>query len=377
VKVTANDPELAARIANTYAREYTALRQRNTRRELRQEQRRTRRALEALPKTSATRGERLALRRRLASLAIAASGRSTVQRVGSAEPPTSPSSPKPVRNTLLGALVGLILGIVLAAARDRLDRRIRDPEDLENAFGRPIIGRIPKSRALAKRRAYTKGLPPAEAEAFHVLRANLLYFADDRDARVVLVTSAEPGDGKTTVAWNLACAASSPGSRVLLVEGDLRRPRLAHGFGLTGTPGLTELLSGGPSLDDVLQEVAVPSASHDGQGARTVHVLLAGAPAAHPLDLLDSDRMRDLLRSLAEDYDLVLIDSPPTSAAADAIPLLSQVGGVIVVGRIAQSTYESAIELGHLLTRLDAPTLGVVINSDERRSYYYSPPRAA
>jgi polysaccharide biosynthesis transport protein len=375
VEVTANDPELAARIANTYARAYTTLRRRNTRRELRREQRRTQRTLEALPKDRATRGERLALRQRLAELAIAASGRSAVRRVGSAEPPTSASSPNPVRNTLLGALVGLILGIVLAATRDRLDRRIRDPEDLESAFGRPIIGRIPKSRALAKRRPYTHGLPPAEAEAFHVLRANLLYFAADRDARLVLVTSAEPEDGKTTVAWNLACAASSPGSRVLLVEGDLRRPRLARSFGVPGTPGLTELLSGEASLDDVLREVAVPASSQDGEFARTVHVMLAGSPAPNPLDLLDSERMRHLLETLAESYDLVLIDTPPTSAAADAIPLLSQVGGVIIVGRIAQSTYDSAIELSDLLTRLDAPTLGVVVNSDERRSYYYAPAR--
>jgi succinoglycan biosynthesis transport protein ExoP len=274
---------------------------------------------------------------------------------------------------LFGALVGLILGIVLAAARDHLDRRIRDPQDLEHAFGRPIIGRIPKSRALAKRRPYTNGLPPAEAEAFHVLRANLLYFAADRDAPLVLVTSAEPGDGKTTVAWNLACVASSPGSRVLLLEGDLRRPRLARALGLTDRSGLTELLRGEESLDDVLREVAVPSSNQDGQFARTVHLMLAGSPAPNPLDLLDSEQMRHLLETLAESYDLVLIDTPPTSAAADAIPLLSQVGGVIVVGRIAQSTYDSAIELGDLLTRLDAPTLGVVVNSDERRFYYYTP----
>ena len=376
VKATANNPQLAARIANTYVEEYTLLRRRSAQRELRREQRRTRRELGALPRDRATRSERLALRRRLAELAIAAAGRSAVRPVGLAEPPSSPSSPKPVRNALLGALVGLILGLVLAGIRDRLDRRIRDPRDLESAFGRPIIGRIPKSRALAKRRPAAKSLPPAEAEAFHVLRANLLYYAADRNARSVLVASAEAGDGKTTVAWNLACAASSPGSRVLLLEGDLRRPTLARSFGVKDAPGLTEFLSDEASLDEVLREIAVPSSDHSGHPARTLDLMLAGSAPPNPLDLLDSARMSRLLQTLSESYDLVVIDTPPTSAAADVIPLLGQVGGVIVVGRMARSTYDSAIELSQLLNRLDAPTLGIVVNSDERRSYYYAP-RAA
>jgi succinoglycan biosynthesis transport protein ExoP len=251
VEATANDPRRAARIANTYARVYVTLRRQSVRRELTRERNRTRRELEALGRGRRNRVERAALRQRLAEVAIAAAKTSAVRKVGVAEPPRSASSPDPARNTLLGALVGLMLGLVLAATRDRLDRRIRDPQALESAFGRPIIGRIPKSRALAKRRPGTDALPPAEAEAFHALRANLLYFAADRDARSVLVTSAESGEGKTTIAWNLARAASSPGSRVLLMEGDLRRPRLARGFGVSGAPGLTEFLAGEASLNDV------------------------------------------------------------------------------------------------------------------------------
>jgi succinoglycan biosynthesis transport protein ExoP len=276
-----------------------------------------------------------------------------------------------VRNTLLGALVGLILGLVLAGARDRLDRRIRDPRELESVFARPIIGRIPKSRALAKRRAAAHGLPPAEAEAFHALRANLLYFAADRNARSVLVTSAEPGEGKTTIAWNLACAASSPDARVMLIESDLRRPTLARSLGAGDVPGLTELLEGKAALAEVVREVAVASLDHGSEKPRTVHLILAGSTPANPLDLLDSERMRELLRTLPESYDLVVIDTPPTSTTADAIPLFSQVSGVIVVGRLAKSDYDSASELSDLLTRLDAPTFGVVVNSDEPRSYYY------
>jgi succinoglycan biosynthesis transport protein ExoP len=377
VKATATDPERAARIANTYAREYTQFRRETARRELREEQRETRGELAALddipPGTAdplAIERERFALQRRLAQLAVATPGAEAIRPIGSAQPPASASSPNPVRNTVLGGLVGLIVGLVLAGARDRLDRRIRDPQELESVFERPIIGRIPKSRALAKRRPGAKALPRAEAEAFHSLRANLLYFGADGRPRSVLVTSAEPREGKTTIAWNLACAASSPGSRVILIEGDLRRPTLARSLGVGDAQGLTEFLEGEASLAEAVREVAVASPDNGSETPRTVSLILAGSPAANPLDLLDSQRMRELLAELSETYDLVVIDTPPTSTTADAIPLLNQVGGVIVVGRLAKSGYDSANELSELLTRLQAPTFGVVVNSDESRSYY-------
>jgi succinoglycan biosynthesis transport protein ExoP len=382
VKATATDPERAALIANTYAEQYTQFRREGARRELREEQQEVRRELAALGddlppgrlERFALRRERFALQRRLARLAVATPRAGAIRQVGSAEPPSSASSPNPVRNTMLGALVGLIVGLVLAVARDRLDRRIRDPRELESVFERPIIGRIPKSRALARRQPGAEGLPPAEAEAFHALRANLLYFAADRNARSVLVTSAEPREGKTTIAWHLSCAASSPGVRVMLIEGDLRRPTLARSLGAGDAPGLSEFLGGEASLAEVVREVAVVSLDDGIERARTVHLILAGSPPANPLDLLESQRMRDLLRTSSESYDLVVLDTPPTSTTADTIPLLTQVGGVIVVGRLAKSGYDSASELSELLTRLNAPTFGVVVNSDDARSYYYRAP---
>jgi capsular exopolysaccharide synthesis family protein len=158
---------------------------------------------------------------------------------------------------------------------------------------------------------------------------------------------------------------------VLLIEGDLRRPTLARNLGAGDAPGLTEFLEGKATLSEVVREVAVASLDHGSDQPRTVQIILAGSPPPNPLDLLDSERMRELLRTLPETYDLVVIDTPPTSTTADAIPLLSHVGGVIVVGRLAKSDYDSATELSELLSRLDAPTFGVVVNSDEPRSYYY------
>ena len=160
----------------------------------------------------------------------------------------------------------------------------------------------------------------------------------------------------------------------MLIEGDLRQPTLARSLGAGDAHGLTEFLEGEASLAEVVHEVAVASVDNGAERPRSVHLIFAGSPPANPLDLLDSQRMRDLLSTSSESYDLVLIDTPPTSTTADAIPLLTQVGGVIVVGRLAKSDYDSASELSELLTRLDAPTFGVVVNSDDARSYYYRAP---
>jgi succinoglycan biosynthesis transport protein ExoP len=373
VKATATTPRRAARVANTYTEEYIAYRRDSDRREIASERRSIRRELASIGRDRQRRFERGVLRRQLAELAVAGSQSGAPRQVGSAEPSSSPSSPKPLRNTLIGALVGLVIGLGLAVARDRLDRRIRDPEELQTAFDRPIIGRIPKSRALAKTTPGTSGLPRVEADAFHSLRANLVHFAGDHDTQSLVVTSAEPEEGKTTVAWNLACAASGASTKVMLIEGDLRRPTLAGSLGAGDSPGLSDLLAGKSSLGDVVRQVAVP-ASQDGNGTtRTLDVILAGSSPSNPMDLLNSKRMAELLRTAAASYDLVVIDTPPTSAAADAVPLFTQVGGVIVVGRIAKSTYDSTAELSDLLKRIDAPTLGVVVNSAEVRRYQYGP----
>ena len=144
---------------------------------------------------------------------------------------------------MVGALLGLAIGIALAIALERGDRRIRDPRLIEYVLGRPVIGRIPRSRALAKSGRSTSALPPAAAEAFRTVRANLRRQLNERDVRSVLVTSAIPREGKTTLVWNLARMEAAPGSRVLLIEADMRRPVLAHSLGANGAAGLSELLA--------------------------------------------------------------------------------------------------------------------------------------
>lgn len=366
ISVTAEDPSrsFAARLANEFAEQYIAFRRGADRAKVREAQQLVQRQLANLLPQAQSGPEGRSLQERVEELGIlAALQTGNAELVQRAQPPTSASSPKTRRNVILGAVAGLLLALGLALLLERLDRRLRDSREIEQTFRRPILGAIPTSNVLAKTGASRdRALPPNEEEAFRLLRANLRYFNVDRPIKSVLVTSAAPGDGKSTVSWNLASAVAGVGQRVLLIEADLRQPSLAASGGdLRPEPGLSAVLAGANGIEDVIQQVAVPQPT-EGAPAQTMGVVVAGALPPNPVDLIESDRMRDLLVTACADYDLVILDTPPTSVVSDAIPLVRQVDGVIVVGRLGRSRRESMLHLRDQLENLDAPTLGVVVN---------------
>lgn len=373
--ITATDtkPRRAARMADAFAEEYIALREQATAREIAQEREAVNEELSQIPLTTRPgglgqpkrRGRRAeALKDRLKELTIAGVAPIGVSQVQRAEVPTSAISPDPVRNTVIGAILGLALGLGCAIWLERRDQRMRDPHDLEAALGRPILGRIPQSRELAKSSPGTGALASPEEEAFRTLRANLRHVLDEGSARSVLVTSANPGEGKTTVAWNLARAEAASGAKVLMVEADLRRPVLARSLGAAAGPGLSQLLTAEVRLEDSIQSIGVGTSANGNAPTGTIDVLLAGAPPSNPAELLGSDRMQAVLETIPKGYDLVVLDTPPASVVSDVIPMFESVGGVVVVGRLGMTTYESLRELRDQLDNLDAPLLGVVVNSD-------------
>ncbi len=374
VTATHTDPRFAARLANTFARQHIEFRQQADRQKIEEAEQLVRNEIAELESSGASEREVSSLKERLEQLTVLASLQTgNAELVQEAQPPDAPSSPNLLLNGVLGVVVGLLLGVGLALLLDRLDRRIRQPDEIEEIVRRPTLGVIPESSSLPREGADVNALPPAEFEAFRIIRANLRYFNQSSHAGSVLITSAEPGDGKTTVAWNLAAAAANAGASVALVEADLRRPVLRNRLNVRTSAGLSEVLAGAAALETAAVQVPITE-SNAGRGSlQSVDVIFAGPLPPNPTDLMDSERMEELLRRLEIRYDAVFIDSPPVSVVSDAIPLMTRVGGVLVVSRLNRTSRDALARLANQLENLNARTLGVVVNglSRRRRGYGY------
>ena len=294
--------------------------------------------------------------------------------IESAALPTAPASPNPKLNLMLGAVLGLGLAFGYAMLRRTMDRKLRTKEDVESRFAISVVGGIPTAQVLAQDKAgHAKIAVDAEvftaatgaaAEAFRKLRTNLMYMNIDHPPRVVVITSPMPGDGKSTVAANLAAAIDSTGQKVVLIDGDLRRPTVATLFGLVEGVGLTDVLAGRIHLEDALQ----PTDAHP-----NLSVLGAGAIPPNPSELLGSQVMYELLQKLASDA-LVVIDAPPLLPVTDAAVLTTSCDGAFVVVSAGQTLDTQLGSAFDQLTTVGARPLGVILNRVAKRdtgSGYY------
>jgi capsular exopolysaccharide synthesis family protein len=367
VSVVWTSPVAAAAIANTYVNQFVKEQQTANRQFFKSALALVKRQLAALSPTQRVGSDGLDLQDRAHTLALLAElGYNNVEVAGEASVPTSPSSPKTKSNTILGAILGLLLGVVLAFLLERFDRRIRSPQDLGAIYSLPMLGVVPNSAALRSLRrdaGRRTPLPPVEAEAFSLIRAHLRFFNVDRDVRTVLVASPAPAEGKTTVALHLAEAAARSGSRVLLLEADLRQPTLVQQLGVQSTAGLAGVLIGDAPMDRATQSVALQASPGEGTSGHTLDVLAAGTMLPpNPGELLESRAMDAVLEHAKSAYDLVVIDTPPLTAVSDAFPLLTKVDGVVIVGRIGYSRGDAAEQLHQILSSSGAPLLGIVAN---------------
>lgn len=283
--------------------------------------------------------------------------------------PDAPATPRAMRSMLLGIGAGLAAGVLAALLRDLLDTRIRTRAEVEAVTARPVLGLIPRTKDVERAPVYVQGDTRGSfAEAFRALRTNLRFVSRSGADRVVVVTSAGAGEGKTTTVLNLAAALMEGGSTVAVVDCDLRRPAIATRLGMPNEAGLTDVLIGRAELEDVL---------HPWGG--TGSVLLTGTAAPNPADLLSSDAMSEVLGALADTHDHVLIDTPPLLPVTDAAVLASSTAGALVVTAVGRSRTTDLRDALAVLDRAGARVVGIAIGmaAVPRRAdgYAYRPER--
>lgn len=267
--------------------------------------------------------------------------------------PQRPISPQPVRNILLAVAVGLLLGGGLAVLREMLDTRIRSLESLRRVTGEiPLLGNIEYSKA-ARAKPLISGLPAhaPRVESYRILRTNLQFLNPGAPSKVYAFTSALPGAGKSTTVSNLLLTIAETNTRVLLVEGDLRRPKATEHLLIEGVVGVTTVLIGKVDLDEAIQPL---------RGSASV--LASGAIPPNPAELLGSDKMSAMLKELRKRYALVLIDTPPVLPVADAAIIASQSDGAILVIDHGSTTREQIQRSMERLEGAKATVIGLVVN---------------
>jgi len=290
--------------------------------------------------------------------------------VDRAIPPATRVSPRTAMNTVFGALLGLMTGVVAAYLLESLDTTFKTPEEVGEYLGVPVLASIPVWKGAGKIRlngnipiitGEHRRLP--FAEAFRHLRTNLLYLSPDRPLRTIQVTSAIPGEGKSTVAANLAVALSQMDKKVWLVECDLRRPHLAHGFQPETEFGLSELLVDGLSLEQAVHKTEIDN----------LWLIPSGRMPPNPSELLGSRKMRDLLAAGRDGAEFIVLDAPPALPVTDAAVLAPAVDGVLLVVDLRRTHRDAARKTVQQLQAVGARLLGVVVNGVEpgRRGYYY------
>jgi succinoglycan biosynthesis transport protein ExoP len=314
--------------------------------------------LSSVAQLTALSNQQAVLRGQLAQLQVAGATASTgLELVTPATAPTSPSSPKPSQNALLGLLAGLVLGIGAAFLRDNLDDTLTTGEAVERVSGAPVLATVPMVASWRKNASpvvISVSEPNSQsAEAYRSLRTSLQFVRNDGTVRTILVTSPSAGDGKTATVVNLGAVFAQAGARVVLVPCDLRRPGLGQFHAPTGHAELSSVLTGQQPLDRALSPVP---------GVDGLWALGTREVVENPTELLGGARMRPLVDELATRFDIVLIDSPPVLPVADALILSGYADAVLLVVAAGHTRRGELRRATEKLAQASAPVVGVVLN---------------
>ena len=303
-----------------------------------------------------------------------------IRSVDKARVPTYPSEPNVPRNLTFALALGLTTGIGLAFLLEGIDNTVRTPEQAQAISGLPSLGMIPLGsrsglEATARRltvassreavELVTQARPQSQmAESYRALRTSLLLTSLGGPPKVILVTSALPQEGKTTTSINTAIVLAQKGTRVLLIDADLRRPSIHKALGMGPKTGLSNVLTGNATLQQaVVRSPILP----------TLFVLTAGTPPPNPAELLASSNMKDILAELREQYDHIIVDTPPTLSVTDAVVMSTRADAVVLVIRSGQTTKQALRRAREILLQVNARVAGVLLNAVDLTSpdYYY------
>jgi capsular exopolysaccharide synthesis family protein len=367
--VTNSDPDLAARLATAYARAYTAYRRGldtaaivSARQQLRE---RLSEFTESQKQTTAYTNlvekdqDLLTLERLQGSNALLVRGASGAAQI----------QPNPVRNAILGGILGLLVGVGFAFLADALNTRVRSVTEVQEQLDLPLLGRLPEPprKLRSKEQLIMLADPDApRAEAFRILATNIDFVNLDRAARSIMVSSAGRAEGKSTTAGNLAVTYARAGRRVVIVDLDLRLPALDRFFDLQDRPGLTHVMLGRVSLEEAL--VPIPLLDGDAEGPSgngaiggLLEALPAGALPPNPAEFARSPALADILRLLEELADVVIVDAPPLLGLSDAVALTANVDALIVVTKLSTARRPVLAELHRVLEATPVVKLGVIV----------------
>jgi succinoglycan biosynthesis transport protein ExoP len=301
---------------------------------------------------------------------------SNIQIVDQAEVPAGPYKPNKGLNLLLAAVIGFFLGVGLAFFFEYLDNTVKTPEDVEQMIRLPSFGMVPEISYEKRRRLEKETTHPVElvthrhpksilSEAYRNIRTSILLSFSEKPPKRIVITSPNPVEGKTTTAINTAIALSQTGAQVVIIDTDMRRPRIHHIFNGEDGAGLSNFLSGNADLSSIVKKTEVPN----------LYYIPSGPIPPNPSELLGSNLFKSMMESLGKKFDHILLDSPPVLGFADSLILSTTVDGVVLVvlgGKTPKETLQRAKEV---LYQVNAKILGVVINRvDVQRGnygYYY------
>ena len=265
--------------------------------------------------------------------------------------PGAPSSPSFKKNIALGALAGLVLTFAIIFLRRQLDVKVRTRDDVTKATEVGVLGTLPETEMLDEKNLLQNHDDHVSQEAVRQIRTNLRFVNVDNPPKSIIVTSSDPGEGKSTVSASLARSLAESGQPTIIIDADLRRPTVAKKFGIDSKIGLTQVLAGQVELSEAVRQY---------EGSQ-LFILPAGRIPPNPSELLGSDKMRQLIKELSQEF-MVIVDVPPILPVTDASLLSTAVDGVVLVATVGKTRKEHLAEASNMLNKVAAPLIGTVIN---------------